>query len=300
MQDTNFITALCTPLDDTESIDVAGLEAHIDDQLDHGINSLLAGGTMGFMQLLSMDSYRQLAEESVRLVRGRAELLVGVGDTSTAATMARIRAVENLPVDGLVVLTPYLIPYTQSELIDYFTDLADQSKKPIYLYDLPRMTGTKLENSTVRILSLHPNIHGIKCSDHFAVSRPLLSPRDEQFRVIIAQPTLLDVLLKAGVQEHLDGVFGFAPNWIGELQSALEREDWFSVTKIQNQFNELLSAMQSFDASIFATTTELLNLRGISGRMAPKPIRMLTAAEQERFRSLPIIQQAISQGAMDH
>ncbi|EAQ78751.1 dihydrodipicolinate synthase family protein [Blastopirellula marina] len=297
MSATKFITALCTPLSDDDAIHVAGLEAHIEDQLDNGIDSLLVAGTMGFMQVLSMETYLQLVAESVRIGNERAELLVGVGDTGTSTTLARIRAVENLPVDGLVIVSPYFLKYTQAELIDYFTDLADASKKPLFLYDLPRLTGTKLEISTVLKLSEHPNIHGIKCSDDFAQSRPLLALQSDQFRVIIAQPTILDVLLKAGVREHLDGVFGFAPHWIRDMQTALGKRDWLAVTQIQNQFNELLAAMQSIDASIFSTTSELLNLRGIPGRMAPKPLRLLSPAEQERFRSLPIVQQALSSEA---
>ncbi|UUO04755.1 dihydrodipicolinate synthase family protein [Blastopirellula sp. J2-11] len=298
MQATKFITALCTPLNEEDAIDVAGLETHIEDQLENGIDSLLVAGTMGFMQMLSMEAYLQLVAQSVRISGSRAELLVGVGDTGTSTTLARIRAVENLPIDGLVIISPYFLKFTQAELVDYFTDLADASKKPLFLYDLPRLTGTKLEISTVLTLSEHPNIHGIKCSDHFAQSRPLLEQQSDQFRVIIAQPTMLDVLLKAGVREHLDGVFGFAPHWIRDLQTALGNEDWFAVTQIQNQFNELLAAMQSIDASIFSTTSELLNLRGIPGRMAPKPLRLLSPPQQERFRSLPIVQQAISRAAL--
>ena len=49
---TRFLSAICTPLDEDDSLDVVGLEAHIDDQFTAGIAGLLVGGSMGLMQLL--------------------------------------------------------------------------------------------------------------------------------------------------------------------------------------------------------------------------------------------------------
>ena len=56
-----MITALGTPLTPEEDLHVEGLEAHLQDQLDHGINGFLVAGTMGLMQLLKERTYRDLA-----------------------------------------------------------------------------------------------------------------------------------------------------------------------------------------------------------------------------------------------
>ena len=47
-----LITAICTPLTKNEDLHREGLARHIEDQLEHGLDGILAGGTMGLMQLL--------------------------------------------------------------------------------------------------------------------------------------------------------------------------------------------------------------------------------------------------------
>lgn len=285
-----MITALATPLTADEALHVPGLEAQINDQLAHGINNFLVAGTMGLMQLLKDETYRELIEQSVRLCADKAEILVGVGDTSFARTCDRIRMVEEFPIDGVVVISPYFIKFSQEDLVDYYLSLADLSSKPLYLYDLPQTTGTKLEFETVMKLAEHPNIHGIKCSDHFVTIRPVVDSIDDQFRVIVAQPLLMDVLLQSGVHEHLDGVYVLVPEWIERMVKATESENWDELALVQQDLSALLRFLLSFSAPLFATVTALLNMRGISGNFAPRPIRALTSAERAQLVEQPIVQ----------
>lgn len=284
------ITALGTPLTAEEELHLPGLEAQIHEQLAHGINGFLVGGSMGLMQLLTDSTYRDLVQQSVQFNAGNAELLVGVGDTSFVRTRDRIRMVEEFPIDGFVVISPYFVKFSQEDLIDYYQSLADISSKPLFLYDLPQTTGTKLEVETVLKLAEHPNIHGIKCSDHFVTIRPVIDSIDDQFRVIVAQPNLMDVLLRSGVYEHLDGIYILVPGWIEKMVVATQAEDWETLSVVQRDLSGLLKFLQSFSAPLFATVTALLNMRGIPGNFAPRPMRTLTEHEQELLVEEPLVQ----------
>jgi 4-hydroxy-tetrahydrodipicolinate synthase len=55
---THLISALCTPIRDDESLDVAGLAVHLDGQWRNGIAGVLIAGSMGIMQLLDDSVYR--------------------------------------------------------------------------------------------------------------------------------------------------------------------------------------------------------------------------------------------------
>ena len=290
MNSIKMITALGTPLTADEQLHLPGLEAHIHDQLNHGINGFLVAGTMGLMQLLMDSTYRRLVEQSVHFNAGKAEILVGVGDTSFVRTRDRIRMVEEFNIDGVVVISPFFIKFSQEDLIDYFQSLADLSSKPLFLYDLPQTTGTKLEVDTVLKLAEHPNIHGIKCSDHFVSIRPVIDAIGDRFRVIVAQPNLMDVLLRSGVREHLDGIYVLVPEWIEKMVAATEAEDWKTLAAIQQDLSELLRILVTFSAPLFSTVTALLNLRGIPGNFAPQPIRPLTIEEHAQLLELPLIQ----------
>src|SRR5438552_1425755 len=99
---------------------------------------------------------RLLAAGTAAMFRDTRRVMVAVGDTSLARTRDRIRIAEQFAIDAVVVVTPYLIKYSQADLIDYFRSLADLASKPMYLYTVPGLTGVVLEPGTVAALAQHP------------------------------------------------------------------------------------------------------------------------------------------------
>lgn len=291
---TKFISAICTPLTLDEALHREGLEAHLDDQWRAGIAGVLVGGTMGLMQLLSDQTYRDLAECGVEFTAGRGEVLVGVGDTSFARTRDRIRMVERFAIDGVVVVTPSLWKYSQTDLIGYYRALADLSSKPVYLYDLPQLTGTKLEFETVLQVATHPNVRGIKCSGEWAWTRQLMDRVGDRFRVIPAQPHLVDELIRVGVSDNLDGIYALVPRWTVAIAVAAEQGDWAMAAQRQRRLSELLSVLTT-RYPLFPAVTAVLNARGISGCVAPAPMRPLEPEQREALLAEPLVKQLLDE-----
>lgn len=289
------ISAINTPLHDDDSLHVEGLEAHIEDQLKAGIDGLLVAGTMGLMQLLTDRTYEQLIDHSIRVSAGRGELMVGVGDTSLARTRQRIELLNSRKVDAVVVVTPYLIKFKPAELVDYYRALADASRHPLYLYDLPGLTGVKLDYDTVERVADHPNIFGIKASCEADWTRELIRRMGDRFRIIIAQPTIMDALLREGIHEHLDGIFSVAPAWTMSLVHAAEKGDWETAAAYQQRFIQLLDIVKA--TGVFAAVTAILNARGIAGKCSPAPMRQFDAAECAKVVQEPLVQELIRDNA---
>ncbi len=285
-----LISAVCTLLDEEENLHVEGFEAHLSDQWNSGITSLFVAGSMGAMQLLRDETYRTLIRTAVELADGRGELLAGAGDTSYWRTRDRIAFLNQFPLDGVVVLTPFFFRFSQPELVEYFQSLAKISRAPLYLYDLPQVTGTKLDFETVLTLAKCPNIAGIKCSDDPGYTRQLQDRVPESFRVIIAQADLVDVFLRHGLREQLDGMFAMAPAWAVDLARAAEKRDWGKAAEYQRRISRLKKALVCLSDDAF---TVVLNARGIPGTMAPRPTRKLSRAEVETLMSDPIVQEYI-------
>lgn len=291
---TGLISAICTPLEADGSLHRAGLEAHLDDQWRHGISGVLAAGTMGLMQLQSDRAYAALISETARLTRGRGEVLVGVGDTSLARTRARIELTQQSAIDGVVVLTPYFLKFGQAELIDYYRAVADLSTKPVYIYLLPALTGVWLEPETVIALSEHPNIRGIKCSVPLDWARQLRDRLTRPWRVIPAQPQLVDFVIRCGFDENLDGLFAVFPRLSAQITVAARGGRWDEAAEHQRRLAQI-SRLLTHKYPLFPACTALLNARGITGNFAPVPLRPLDAAERERFLSEPLIQQHLEE-----
>lgn len=280
MTDYRFITALGTPLTGEDEIDTAGLDAHLADQHAAGIDSLLAGGTMGAMQALTDETWRALVERTLELGRNRFELMFGAGDTSFARTRERIQFLNGLDgVDGIVVLSPFFLRMTQEELTDYYEELADMCRAPMYLYDLPVLTGIALEPETVVRLAAHPNIAGIKCSGELDDTRRLIDRIGDRFRIIVAKPEQTDMLLRHGVRELLDGVYAIAPHWVCNLGRAAAAGRWDEAAVWQRKITEMRHLLFKF--GVWGSFTAIMNARGIPGRFAPRPWRPLDDAARE-------------------
>ena len=289
---TFLISALCTPLRSDESLHIEGLEAHLDDQWRHGMAGIFVAGTMGRMQLLDDKTYQDLIRYTVRLAAGRGEILVGVGDTSFVRTLRRIEYVKQFDVDGVVVLSPFLHPLSQPDLIDYFSELADRSQKPLYLYDNPYLLPTKMAMETILQLSKHPNIRGIKCSADWAWTRQLMNRTDDGFRVIPAQAELIDTLVRCGVRENLDGIFSVVPNLVTSIVEAAELGQWELAATRQEQLTGLLNLVVK-QYPLMPACSEILNARGIPGRMFPTPAKPLTPDQRERLLAEPVVCQLL-------
>jgi 4-hydroxy-tetrahydrodipicolinate synthase len=294
-----LISAICTPLDADGRLHSEGLRLHLEDQWQGGIDGVLIGGTMGLLQLLADETWLALAQDGAAACRGRGEVLVGVGDCSFDRTRARIEAVDGLAIDGVVVLAPYFHPFSQDELALYYEALADVSRRPLYLYDLPVRTRVKLEAPLVCRLARHPNIRGIKVSDDWSATRQLVrtlaeSDAPASFRVIPAQPYLVDVLAREGVHGNLDGIFSLAPAWTREIVDAVAAGDHALATTRQWRLSRLLDAVRA-PFPVFPACTAMLNARGIPGSVAPRPMQPLTPAQREQLLALPVVQELVAE-----
>jgi 4-hydroxy-tetrahydrodipicolinate synthase len=283
-----LITALGTPLTQDEGLHEEGLAAHVAEQWSAGVDGLLVAGTMGVLQLLRDDTYAQLVRRCLHLTNGAAELLVGAGDCGLSRTLDRIEFLNTQKIDGVVVLAPYFFTFGQDELIEYYRTLADAARAPLYLYDLPQRTRCKMELATVLELAKHPNIRGIKCSDEPSYARDLRDALEaqgidigERFRVIIAQSAMVDVFIRSGFREHVDGMFALAPRTTVAIARHAQRGEWEAAERCQRQLNALRHLIVRY--GVFASMTAILNARSISGSFAPRPFKSLDPAAREAF-----------------
>ena len=289
---THLITAICTPLTDAETLHVEGLSAHLEDQWRHNIGGVLIAGSMGAMQLLDDVTYRDLVRHGAQLAHGRGEVLVGVGDTSFKRTLQRIEYVERFDVDGVVVLPPFFFTLGQADLIAYFRGLADRSRKPLHIYDLPSVTRTSLHLDTVLELSKHPNIRGIKCSIDWVATRRLMDRVGDDFRVVPAQCDLVDMLVRVGVPANLDGIFSVLPNLTASIVEAAESGNHASAALQQSKLTKVRELLLT-TYPLWPGCTAILNARGIPGKVHMAPTKAFEAVQAERFFNEPLVCEAL-------
>jgi 4-hydroxy-tetrahydrodipicolinate synthase len=255
------------------------------------------------MQLLDDPVYRDLVQYGVGMAQGHGEIMVGAGDASFTRTLHRIQFVEQFNVDGIVVLSPYFETFEQGDLVSYFTALADRSKKPLYLYDLPGVTRTKLSLETVLQLSKHPNIRGIKCSGEWQATWRLMNRVADAFRVIPAQPLMVDLLVRGGVRDNLDGIFAVMPNLATHIATAAEQGNFAEAAARQEQLAAVLDLICS-KYPLLPACSAIMQARGVPARIHPIPMQSLSKEQTERLLGEAVLQGVLSgkplAGASNH
>jgi 4-hydroxy-tetrahydrodipicolinate synthase len=65
-------------------------------------------------------------------------------------------------VDAVLCVTPYYVKANTEGMYHHFADVADVTKCPVILYNVPGRTGCAIPVDVVERLSKHPNVMGIK------------------------------------------------------------------------------------------------------------------------------------------
>ncbi len=85
-----------------------------------------------------------------------------LGGNNTKHVIEYSKKVENLGVDGLLIVTPYYNKCTQNGLIEHYKEIAKNVSLPIILYSVSSRTGVNIEPKTCLELSKIENIVAIK------------------------------------------------------------------------------------------------------------------------------------------
>ncbi len=155
-------TAIITPMTESGAVDYESYGRLIDWQIAEGINAIVAAGTTGEGSTLSDEEHRDVVKYTVDRVAGRVPVIAGTGSNDIAYAVDLTRYSCEAGADAMLVVTPYYNKATQKGLIESFTKIADESTKPIILYNVPSRTGCNILPSTAAVLAEHPNIVGIK------------------------------------------------------------------------------------------------------------------------------------------
>lgn len=156
------LVAIVTPMRDDGAVDFEAWARLLDFHAASGTAGVVVGGTTGESATLTEAELRELTVRACERLRGRAAVLAGAGTSSTATTVARIGWLAQLPIDGLLVVTPAYNRPSQEGLYQHFAACAAAAGKPVLLYNVPSRTAVDMLPATVARLSRLPGIVGLK------------------------------------------------------------------------------------------------------------------------------------------
>jgi 4-hydroxy-tetrahydrodipicolinate synthase len=156
------LVAIVTPMRPDGRVDFEAWARLVDFHLQNGTSGIVVGGTTGESATLRDSELRELTERACEQARQRIPIIVGAGTSSTATTVERVGWLSELPVDGLLIVTPAYNRPTQEGLYIHFAAAAEAARKPIILYNVPSRTAVDMLPATVGRLSQLPGIVSVK------------------------------------------------------------------------------------------------------------------------------------------
>jgi 1-pyrroline-4-hydroxy-2-carboxylate deaminase len=126
---TQFDPALEVDLEATRKVQAALLR--------DGVHGLILMGTVGEGNSLSAEEKRRVLEGAVEVAAGKAPLIVGVSEFTTATAVRFVRDAERIGASGFMVLPAMVYVPTSRELEYHFRAIAEATSLPIMLYNNP-------------------------------------------------------------------------------------------------------------------------------------------------------------------
>ena len=141
-------TALITPFENGK-VDLPALRRMVELQIEGGTAAIVTCGTTGEPATMSADEREMVVRETVKAVNGRIPVICGTGSNNTAAVVETERRYRDLGCAAQLVVTPYYNKTTQEGLYAHFMHIAENTKLPIILYNVPGRTNLDLSAKTI-------------------------------------------------------------------------------------------------------------------------------------------------------
>ncbi len=236
------LVALVTPMEEGGEVDYESLENLIDWHINQGTNGIVSVGTTGESATLDVDEHVQVIKHTVEHVNSRVPVIAGTGANSTSEALELTQESKQNGADFALIVTPYYNKPTQKGLISHYTKLANEVDIPQILYNVPSRTACDILPETVKILSTHNNIVGIKeavDSKERIDDLIAISSNNQNFQLFSGDdPSFIKMIQKGG-----DGVISVAanvvPNKISEICKLVEEKKHDEATFIDNTLSNL-------------------------------------------------------------
>ena len=155
--------AIVTPMKENGEVNYDAYEALLEDQIKNHTDAVITVGTSGEAPTLDDDEHLEVIKFTVEVVKGRIPVIAGTGSNNTAHAIMMSEESEKLGADGLLLVTPYYNKATQGGLIAHYSAIAQSTKLPCIVYNVPSRTGTTVQPKTMmEIAKRNPNVTAIK------------------------------------------------------------------------------------------------------------------------------------------
>lgn len=263
-----------TPLRNDFSIDKPAVQRIARHLETGGIDAAFILGSTG--ELASLSRERRLEMIACSCSAYTIPVLVGIGDSCLENSLELARAAADAGAAAVVLHAPPYYEISTREMCAYLDLILPRLTLPVYLYNMPWLTGYSFDRETIRHAIAHPGVVGFKDSsgrmDCLETILEECAPRPE-LQILAGNEFLFLKALRAGAHGVVGGGGNLYPKLFRELMDAWLSGEMEIAAACQERISKL--GKQLFDlngtpGSGFATIKAGLAALGLcEATMAP-------------------------------
>ena len=238
-------TALITPFKQDLSVDIDALKKVVQHQLENKVDALIVLGTTGESPVINYDERRKIVTAVVEEATGKVPVIVGTGTNDTKKVVENNKQAEDLKADGLLIVNPYYNKGTQVSLVEHYKFIAERTKLPIILYNVPSRTGMNiLPETAIKIHEERPNVVAIKeASGDISQIAHLFSIKPETFSVFSGNDEQTLAIMSLGGDGVISVFSNPYPAQMRQIADAVLRGNLKTAQKFNNKYLSMMNAL---------------------------------------------------------
>lgn len=237
--------ALVTPFKSDGSVDYEALKKLLDYQIKNGADFLCILATTGETPTLTADEKKQIKDLVIERVGGRLPILIGCGGNNTAAVVEELKTGDFAGIDGVLSVCPFYNKPSQEGLYQHFKAIAEATKLPVVLYNVPGRTGVNMTaQTTVRLANDCPNIVAIKeAAGNLEQVDEIIKNKPDSFDVISGDDALTFPMVACGAVGVISVIGNALPKEFSRMLRLEMRGEFESARKIHHKFTDLFNLL---------------------------------------------------------
>ena len=237
--------ALITPFNEDETIDFPALARLVEYQIQNGIDYLVVLGTTAETPTLTEEEKARVRSFVIEKVAGRVPIVMGLGGNNTRAIVDSLKTQNFDGVDAILSVVPYYNKPTQEGIYQHYKAIAQATKLPVILYNVPGRTGVNMTaGTTLRLARDFDNIVAIKeASGNITQMDDIIKNKPADFMVISGDDGITFPLITLGAVGVISVIGNAFPREFSRMVRLALNGDYASALTIHHRFTELFSLL---------------------------------------------------------
>ena len=237
--------ALITPFKEDESIDYTALNRLVDYQLQNGTDYLVVLGTTAETPTLTAEEQKEIIQVVVSKVKGQIPIVLGVGGNNTRAVVEKLKNDDFSGIDAILSVVPYYNKPSQEGIYQHFKAIAEATRLPIVLYNVPGRSGVNMTaETTLRLARDFDNVVAIKeASGNITQMDDIIKNKPKNFNVISGDDGITFPLVTLGAVGVISVIGNAFPKEFSRMVRLALSGDYESALTIHHRFTELFELL---------------------------------------------------------